>query len=161
MIILFGLPGTGKTTIAKALAQQLHAPHFNSDTVRNTLGLRGRYSAEDKQRVYDHLLECTRQALSEGKTVVTDGTFFREAVRMPFRSLATACDTAICWVEVKASEDVLWQRLQQPRDDSEADFGVYERVRDQFEPLAQDHLTVETDKMTLSYIIDTVRSYCL
>jgi predicted kinase len=161
LIILFGLPGTGKTTIARALAAQLHAAHFNSDTVRSALGLMGHYTEGEKQRVYQHLMDDTRAALSEGKTVVVDGTFYKEAVRTPFRLLAQSCGVRLCWVEVATSEAVLRERLQHPRSDSEADFEVYVSIRDQFEPLLEDHLTVHTDKMMLPDILQTICSFYL
>lgn len=36
-ILICGLPGSGKTTLARRLASELNAPHFNADIVRGTL----------------------------------------------------------------------------------------------------------------------------
>ena len=33
-ILIFGLPGSGKTTLAKELAYYFEVPHFNADTIR-------------------------------------------------------------------------------------------------------------------------------
>ena len=36
-ILVMGLPGSGKTTLATALAAKLQCPHFNADEIRNEL----------------------------------------------------------------------------------------------------------------------------
>lgn len=145
LVLIAGLPGTGKTTVAKAFAKRCGAVHLNSDTLRFELGLMGHYSPEDKEKVYATLLERARVALLEGKQVVVDSTFFSEKVRAPFQALAASCGVPLRWIEVKAAEQTLRQRLSRPRPDSEADFTVYEKIRDQFEPLPEDRLVLDTD----------------
>jgi len=148
LVLIAGLPGTGKTTVAKAFAKQCGAVHLNSDTLRLELGLMGHYSPEDKEKVYASLLERARTALLAGKQVVVDSTFFSEKIRAPFQALATSCGVPLRWIEVKAAERTLRQRLSHPRPDSEADFSVYEKIRDQFEPLPEDRLILDTDLET-------------
>lgn len=146
LILIAGLPGTGKTTIARAFAAHSGAAHFNSDAIRQQLGLMGKYGPEDKQAVYDELLAQARAALLRGQRVVVDSTFFKESIRAPFRQLAADCGQPLYWVEVQASEQTLRQRLKQDRPDSEADFEVYQKIRRQFEPLPEGRLLVDTDQ---------------
>lgn len=148
LVLIAGLPGTGKTTVARAFAALSGAAHLNSDVLRRDLGLMGHYAPEDKQRVYEALLEQTRYALSEGRTVVVDSTFYNEAVRTAFRAVAVDCRVPLRWVEVTASEATLQKRLQQPRPDSEADFAVYQNILRQFEPLPDNRLVIDTDSDT-------------
>lgn len=145
LLLIFGLPGTGKTTIARAFAQEFGATHLNSDILRRRMGLMGHYQLEEKEKVYAQLLQEAREALLHGETVVVDSTFYKESIREPFRALAKACAVPLRWVEVRATESSLKQRLKQPRPDSEADFGVYEKIRDQFEPLTEERLVLDTD----------------
>jgi adenylylsulfate kinase len=47
-ILIMGLPGTGKTTLALALAPRLNAVHFNGDEVRKALNRDLGFSKEDR-----------------------------------------------------------------------------------------------------------------
>lgn len=159
LILITGLPGTGKTTLAREYAAKYGALHLNSDLLRRELGLMGHYRPEDKKKVYDALLERAREALSAGKEVVVDSTFFKESIRKPFRTLAAECNARLYWVEVRASERTIRERVQTPRPDSEADFDVYEKIRDAYEPLREPHLTLWSDEMSLEAMSVSVRGY--
>lgn len=159
LILVTGLPGSGKTALAGAYAEASGALHLNSDLLRRELGLTGQYRPEDKQRVYDTLLERARTALLSGRSVIVDSTFYRESIRRPFIELAQACGSRLRWVEVKADENTIRERVSRPRPDSEADFAVYERIRDLYEPLAGDHLVLWSDNETPEHQLSALRRY--
>jgi len=159
LLLIAGLPGSGKTTIASAFAALTGARHFNSDALRRELGLMGHYRPEDKEKVYASLVQHARESLKRGETVVVDSSFFKESVREPFRALAAECGVALRWVEVRASEDTLRERLSHPRPDSEADFKVYEQIRDQFEPLPEDRLIIQTDTETPASAAEKIQQF--
>lgn len=146
LIVITGLPGSGKTTVAREYAARSGALHLNSDLLRRELGLMGHYRPEDKQKVYDNLLRRAREALLAGRAVVVDGTFHREAVRGPFRDLAKQCAAPLFWVKVLAREETVRRRLLTPRSDSEADFDVFEKIRAEEEPLPDVHLELWSDE---------------
>ena len=133
--------------------------HLNSDLIRNELGLRGRYSRQDKELVYDILLDRAREALRAGRQVIVDGTFYKNGLRAPFENLAAECRVPLFWVEVKASEEALRDRLSRPRVDSEADFAVYEKIRDQFEPLTEYRLMLSTDEFSPEQAAEKIRAF--
>lgn len=159
LLLIAGLPGTGKTTVARAFAALTGATHLNSDVLRRELGLMGHYTPEDKAKVYAALLERTREALLQGATVVVDSTFFKEEIRVPFQQLAEECGVPLRWVEVTAGEETLRERLSRPRPDSEADFAVYEKIRAGFEPLPADRLCLNTDEETPSAAAQKIQQY--
>jgi len=119
----------------------------------------GHYRPEDKQQVYETLYERARTALLSGRSVIVDSTFYLASIRRPFIDLARDCSSALRWVEVKAGEETIRKRVSLPRPDSEADFAVYERIRDQYEPLTEEHLVLWSDKMPLKGMVTALRHY--
>jgi adenylylsulfate kinase len=47
-ILIMGLPGAGKTTLAEQLAHQLHCVHFNADEIRKEINKDLGFSIEDR-----------------------------------------------------------------------------------------------------------------
>lgn len=145
LIIVVGLPGTGKTTFSRHLAERLSALHLNTDIIRDAVDMRGQYDAKAKKRIYDLMLLEARRGLLRGQRVILDGTFYEESLREPYRQLSFAHRIPLRWIELRAAEEVIKQRTEQKRTYSEADFSIYEQVRDNFEPFADDRLVLQSD----------------
>lgn len=159
LIIISGLPGSGKSTLARAFTRETKAIHLNSDILRRELGLMGKYSSADKALVYSTLRKQCHEALMAGAMVVVDSTFYKESIREPFRRLAEACHVPIFWVEIKAQEATIRDRIAKPRPDSEADFSVYEKIRDAEEPLQEPHLVLWSDAQSLNEMVEALDAF--
>jgi len=48
IILVMGLPGSGKTTLSRELAAELGAVHWNADEVRGAFGTAGKFSILDR-----------------------------------------------------------------------------------------------------------------
>ena len=92
IILIIGLPGTGKTTFSKILATELKAYHLNSDMVRQEIGKKGQYDDASKAEVYEELLKRTSQYLKNQKTVILDATLYKKDLRKPYLALAKKYD---------------------------------------------------------------------
>lgn len=113
LIVIGGGPGTGKTTLAHALAQQVGAQVISTDDVRQELqragaiaGLvgdlnAGLYAPENVSAVYDEVLRRARSLLSNGSPVILDGTW-RDGHQRE-RARAVAAETASAIVEFECS----------------------------------------------------------
>jgi uncharacterized protein len=123
-IIVMGRIGSGKTALARALAQELGWPLFSSDEERKRLaGLPLHqpsensirpwlYSEKTTQRTYARLLRNALQQTKTGKGVVLDATFSRRVHRDHFRSHLTNAGVSFCFLETRASKTLVRKRLQ-------------------------------------------------
>ncbi len=144
LIFIAGLPGSGKTSLAEAIAIKLSAIHLNSDQVRRELGLWGHYLPEDKATVYNELLYRTKRALEAGVTVIVDSTFYLASVRRPFALVAEQLGQKTLWILATASEEVLVQRVSKLRPDSEAGQEILLKIKNAFEPMEPPYMTIDT-----------------
>ena len=147
LALVGGLPGTGKSTLARGLAERAGFEVIRSDVVRKEIaGLAARESAasawrsglyadEWTRRTYDEIRSRAEQALFEGKRVAVDASFGRETLRIDLLETARLLAVpAVIFFCDAPSEQVL-ARLADRRDDaSDADAMVYESARKAWEP---------------------------
>ena len=143
LVLVSGLPGTGKSTLSRMLADTAHFEVLRSDVIRKELftsaaatgDSAAMYSADNTQRVYDECRTRARRRLLAGGRVIVDATFQREANRQAFLQLAIDCGVRAIWLECTAPADVTQERLAARHGDaSDADWSVYHQVRKQWEP---------------------------
>lgn len=161
MIMITGLPGTGKSTLAAAVSNAMGAHHLNTDLVREHLGKRGQYDEETKQLVYAEMLRQAEAFLRAGQGVVIDGTFYRERLREPFQRLAERMNVACRWVEIRAEDTTVRTRINRPRAHSEADFSVYQKIKALYEPLDRAHLVLWSDQLSVTEMVERTRDFVL
>lgn len=73
LVILRGLPASGKSTYAAQLVQQYHYKRFNRDDLRLTID-NGVYSKSNERFITDVMYTMMEMALSRGYDVVMDNT---------------------------------------------------------------------------------------
>jgi len=137
LVLVGGLPATGKSTLAARLAEAVGAELISSDPVRRAMfaddraatpdpGYRGgRYSTDSTDRVYTAMLDRACDLLSGGRSVVLDASWTHEEhrVRAAETAIATSADLVQlrCTAPAELTEHRLRQRAASRRDhDSEA-----------------------------------------
>lgn len=135
LVLLSGLPGSGKTTFAAQLAPRLDACVLESDLVRRELFPKRRYTRKESGAVFAEVRARAERALEEGRDVIVDATNLRERERQGFLELAERRGAPVVAVRLTAPDAVVRERLSGPRGGaSEANIGVYNRMRGEEEP---------------------------
>ncbi|MBK6881344.1 MAG: ATP-binding protein [Flavobacteriales bacterium] len=135
LMLVMGLPGSGKTYFAKALAAHIGATHYNSDRIRKEATQAVRYTDADKARVYEDLFARVTEALAQGGTVIVDATFSKAAYRQTYVQWTAAHKVPVHLLYMEAAEAVIAERVGKKRPDSDADFAVYQRSKPTTNPL--------------------------
>lgn len=159
MILVSGLPGSGKSFFASRLAKRLNADYINSDLVRKILRVTGKYAFEDKFRVYRYMAEKATALVKRGNTVVVDATFYHHSMRTLFINAAAQSRCRIYFIVIGAAEELVKERLSQPRQDSEADLGVYQSMKAQFESYIQPHLRLQSKANNIEQMLAEAIEY--
>jgi predicted kinase len=160
LILVCGLPGSGKSFFSKQFAEQNHISHFNSDIVRKQLFPTLRtYSELEKQQVYDWLITQTRVSLKAGKSVLIDATFYKKSLRTPFYDIASELNIPIKIIHIYATETLIKERTSAVRMDSEADYSVYLKLKNAFEPIDEHHLVLQSTNNNVDSLLTEADSF--
>ncbi len=154
LVMVMGLPGSGKSFFAKALAKEIGATYLGSDELRKELGMMGNYSLDNKLTIYEEMFKRAKEIHKSGKSVVLDGTFFLQQVR----DLVTFLTKSLSWkmniIRIMADEELITKRLSKKREDSEADIEVYKKIKSEFEPILEEHLSIQSSDNNLKECLE-------
>lgn len=161
LVVVAGLSGTGKSTVAAELQRRTGFVHINSDVVRKRLaGLAptdrgqaayraGLYSPEHSVRTYDAMYEMADAALAAGRGAIVDATFQLAVGRQAARRIAAGRVVPFLLVECRCPEGDIESRLRKrtERGDSasDADWEIHLEQRRRCEPFTEpDRLVLDT-----------------
>lgn len=153
-VLMAGLPGTGKSTLAKVLAQELNGAVLSKDIVRAALfaGPLTDYTRVQDDLVFNMLLVGANYIANRGLTefLFLDGrTFSRrtqidetievtEAAGFRWRILLATCPQKL------AEERLARDAANHPA--TNRTVAMYREIRARFEPIASPHLLIDTSE---------------
>ncbi|MGB9964764.1 AAA family ATPase [Halobacterium hubeiense] len=144
VVVVCGLPGAGKTTVAERVADRLGAELLRTDVVRTDLFEEPAYTDAELRAVYEELFERAADAVRGGDSVVLDGTFQHREYRERARATADDLGAAATLVKVECEEDVVRERIRERSDDeSDADFSIHQQYRESFDAIDCEHAVVD------------------
>ena len=102
LYIFSGLPGSGKTTLARRMARHLRCAYLRIDTVEQ--GLRELLAASVEAEGYRLAYRIARDTLSVGVSVVADSCNPLELTRREWEQVASVSDARYVNIEVACSD---------------------------------------------------------
>lgn len=146
LIIVCGLSGTGKTTVARLIAEKFGAVHLRTDAIRKEIFPKPTYSREESEFTYQEFFQRAEAAIAE-KNVVMDATFMLERGRIAARKIAERTGADFVIIETYCPENIVKERIEaRTNDESDAKFIHYLDQKKKFEPIKDEHIIVETSQ---------------
>jgi hypothetical protein len=124
LLLTCGLMGTGKSTLAEALAKRLDLERLSSDVTRKRLaGVsptaraltaygEGLYSSEWTEATYAALLQRAERLLARGRSVLIDASFQRARHRLQAKEGAQRTGAHFCLLESWCPEEEIRRRME-------------------------------------------------
>jgi predicted kinase len=160
LIVLGGLPGVGKTTIARELARRLGAVHLRIDTIEQAIRS-ARGAGEDiGEEGYRVAYAVAEDNLRIGRIVIADSVNPIQITRDAWLSVASRAHVPALEVEIQCSDreehrrrveertgDIAGHRLPTWSDVTARDYAHWDRER----------LVLDTSILTLDRCVETIR----
>jgi len=150
LVVLSGLPGSGKSHFCRRLASRYPMASLKSDALRKALFGQPTHSAEESRRLFAACHLVLSRLLARGIPAIFDATNLREVHRRQVYSIADDHNAKLILVHLQAPPAVAHERLQarvkgpHSQDLSDAGPEVYERMRHDVEPIGRPHISVDT-----------------
>ena len=152
LVVLSGLPGTGKSHFARRLAGCLPLAVVGSDRVRKTLIPKPEYTREEHLRVFSACHLVIDELIRQGRTVVFDATNLTEGFRQPLLDVARRQGAPTHIILFTAPLKVIRRRLRDRAAGigtdgvSDAGWSIFSRLRPGQEPIKDAHWVVDSSK---------------
>lgn len=161
LIMVCGLPGTGKSFISKKIAEMTGAEWLSSDSIRKRILEKRTYSEQEKNSVYEAMAKEAGKLLDQGKDVIVDATFYLARYRNIIDRTAWKHGCKLYIILCTLDDLEVRKRMEkrkQEKNDSEADFRIYIKIKEGYEPLKEEHLALDT-ALPLEEMISKITRY--
>jgi predicted kinase len=160
LIILGGLPGTGKTTIARELARQLGAVHVRIDSIEEAILDSGVLSSPINDAGYRVGNAVAADNLQVGRTVIADAVNPIPLCRDAWLEVAKRAQVPAVEIEVTCSDTKEHQHRVETRISDSArsrSLTWQDVVSRDYRPWNRDHIVIDTASRTVEEIVTIVR----
>ena len=152
LVVVVGLPGTGKSYFSRRLAERFPMAVLETDALRKALFGQPTYSPEESARLFRAVHSLIESLLRRGIPVLLDATNLVEANREHLYHIAEKTGARLILARTEAPPEVVRERLARRQqatereDHSDAGWEVYERMRRSVDPIRRQHYVVDTTR---------------
>lgn len=160
LIVMGGLPGTGKTSISKVLATKLGASYLRIDTIEQALLREGCLKAGHEGYLVAYAV--AEDNLISGNVVITDSVNSIPATREAWHGVARKSGANILEIEVVCSDkDEHRRRVEERKADIPGHkMPTWDEVIDrEYEAWATKHLTIDSSRQSVEAATEKVLEY--
>ena len=144
LVIVCGLPGTGKTTFAKKLAPLINSVVLSTDKIRKELITKPTYQKEERRLIYDVMMLLAKYLHDSGTNCILDVTFNREESILEVKKKLRIPDNEFFVIECICPENIIFSRIKTRKNDySDASIDVYQKMKKIYEP-AKESIRIDT-----------------
>ena len=163
MLIIFGgLPGTGKTSIAKRLAHQLKAAYLRIDSIEQALRNADPTMKKIGPEGYYVAYALATDNLALGLTVIADSVNSLAITRQDWRDVALKMQTLFIEVELICSDQTVHQARVTERmpDIANHQLPTWQTViTREYEPWLNDHLVIDTATVSIDTAVQIIQQH--
>ncbi len=152
LIVLSGLPGTGKSSLAEAISRRFAIPVFSKDWLEATL-VRSELVPSNESKTlgyagYELMSMLAERQLRLRQSAILDSVASTESIRNTWRGLAKMYNARwrvieCIWSDEQAHRTHLEKRQRSISGWHELDWSEVERVKAYYAPWTEDHLVVD------------------
>ena len=147
IILICGYPGVGKTTLANELGPLINAVILSTDKIRKELIDKPNYREEEKKLIYNILLLIAKYLHNNGINCILDATFNNQKAIEDIKKGLNLTDDQFKIIECICPEELVISRIQKRKSGySDADESIYRMIKENYEPLKEKHITVDTSQ---------------
>lgn len=151
LIVISGLPGTGKSFLCRRLAERLKYTVLESDAIRKKLFPHPTYSTRESAILFRAIHYFIEELLSKNISVILDATNLIERNRKPLYKIAEKYDARLILVRTEAPLALVKKRLasrvvRRGSNKSDADWSIYQKMKASQEKISRRHFIADTSR---------------